>query len=85
MTESKKQIPDVIGYTSKEGYQILQKGGYHVDFKYTHNHSDKRSRIVRQKMLENGIVELVISNEYYNDPAIDKKEVKMSGLQDYCR
>jgi hypothetical protein len=76
----KEEIPDVIGFTQEEGCLILQKGGYRVDFKYTCGHSNKRSRIVRQRLLETGLIELIICSEYYNDPAIEEKEVKKSGL-----
>ena len=72
MTGSNVQIPDMIGFTREEGCLILQKSGYHIEFKYTHYHSDKGSRIVRQQMLEKGIVELFISSEYYKDPVIGK-------------
>lgn len=69
---SDQGVPDVVGYTLAEGRLILQKEGYRVDLKYTRYHSDQGSRIIRQVLREEGIIELVISNECYHDPATEK-------------
>jgi hypothetical protein len=65
------QVPDVLGLTQEEGCSILQKSGYRVSSIYTYHQSKGISRIVRQRVLDKGIVELVISDEYYNDPSDD--------------
>lgn len=80
MMGKKEQVPDVVGLTQEEGCLILQRGGYHVDLKYTYFQNKSFTRIVRQRVLKKGTVELVISDEYYNDPTIKEKEVNKSGI-----
>lgn len=65
------QVPDVLGLTKEEGCLILQKCGYRISCSYTYYQDKCISRIVRQRVLDKGIVELVISDEYYNDPSDD--------------
>lgn len=72
--DCKRRVPDVIGLTQEEGCSVMQNGGYRVNSVYTYHQSKSISRIVRQRVLDQGIVELVISDEYYHDPSDDPSD-----------
>jgi beta-lactam-binding protein with PASTA domain len=69
--ENTNQVPDVLGLTVEEGCLILQKYGYRISCSYTYYQDKYISRIIGQRVLDKEIVELVISDEYYNDPSDD--------------
>lgn len=66
-----EKVPDVIGFTLNEGKQILQRSGYTVRIKSTSGHTGNRARVLRQRLIGNGEIELTISYEYYHDPAME--------------
>ncbi len=68
-------MPDVIGFTQKEGSLLLQNEGYRIEYKYTGDPFFKNNRIIRQRLLSERSVELVVCNEYYSDPAFDEEKV----------
>lgn len=79
-SESELQVPDVVGFLYEEGREILQGSGYHVQALVIQLNAGTRGRILRQQLKEEKTVELTVSNEFYDDPALDKKEVKNHGI-----
>ncbi|MGB4042644.1 MAG: PASTA domain-containing protein [Thermacetogeniaceae bacterium] len=69
--DKQEDVPDVIGFTLDEAKQILQRAGLCVRIKSTSSHTGNRARVLRQRVIGNGEVELTISYEYYKDPAME--------------
>ncbi|HHW28233.1 MAG TPA: hypothetical protein GXX21_01555 [Syntrophomonadaceae bacterium] len=67
----KQEDLDVVGFTLDEGKQILQRAGYSVRIKSSSNPTGNRARVLRQRVIGNGEIELTISYEYYKDPAME--------------
>lgn len=76
------EVPDVVGFLYEEGISILQEAGYQVQICPSSFHSGRCSRVLRQKLQRNKVVELIIGDEFYDDPTLEK-EVKNNGLQDH--
>lgn len=68
-----REVPDVVGFLSEEGISILQGAGYQVQICPSYFHSGKRSRILRQKLQGNKVVELMIGDEFYDDLIFGKR------------
>lgn len=64
------EVPDVVGFLYEEGLAILQDSGYRVEAIFAQPDSGKRTRILRQRLREGRTVELIVSNELYDDPAL---------------
>ncbi|MDR9757557.1 MAG: hypothetical protein ACN4A7_00790 [Thermacetogeniaceae bacterium] len=69
--DKKEDMVNVVGFTLNEGEQILQRAGYSVRIKSTSSHTGNRARVLRQRVIGNGEIELTISYEYYKDPAME--------------
>lgn len=81
MTEA---VPDVEGYVVPEACRILQQAGYQVAAVITSGSSRPyRARVLRQRQLNENVIELTQGFEFYEDPRITKKEVTDRVLQDY--
>lgn len=79
MTEA---VPEIEGYLLPEACRILQQAGYQVSVVTTGSCRPFRSRVLRQRQLNENLIELTQGFEFYEDPTISKKEVKDRALQD---
>jgi hypothetical protein len=74
-----EQAPDVVGLTQEEGSLLLRKHGLNVKIKSTYHQNINTNRIIRQRAIDTLTIELIISDEYCNDPTndptIEEKEV----------
>lgn len=64
------RLPDLLGYELDEGVQCLQDAGYSIRFRENRPPkgtfpSDLPKRIVRQRLLSSGEVEIVYSVDTY--------------------
>lgn len=71
MMDKQDDVLDVVGFTLDEGKQILQRAGYRVRIISTSSPTGNRARVLRQRVIGNGEIELTISYEYYKDPAME--------------
>lgn len=74
---------DVAGYLLPEASQILKQAGYQVAVVATGSPRPYQARVLRQRQLNENLIELTRSCEFYQDPTITEKEVRDSALQDY--
>jgi hypothetical protein len=73
---------DLAGYLLPEACRILQQAGYQVAVVATGSPGPYRARVLRQRQLNENLIELTQSCEFYQDPGIDEMEVRDSALQD---
>ncbi|MGD0152205.1 MAG: hypothetical protein ABSC17_00370 [Thermacetogeniaceae bacterium] len=76
-------VPDVEGYVVLEACRILQQAGYQVAVITTGCSRPYRARVLRQRQLNESLIELTQGFEFYEDPSINEKEVTDRALQDY--
>jgi hypothetical protein len=63
---------DVAGYLLPEACRILQQAGYQVAVVVTGSPRPYQARVLRQRQLNEYLIELTQSCEYYQDPSIDE-------------
>jgi len=68
----KDKMPDVVGFPGEEGLSILQETGYEVQIRHLYIHPGRCSRILRQKLQTDKVVELIIGDEFYEDLTLEK-------------
>jgi beta-lactam-binding protein with PASTA domain len=64
------QVPDLVGYLIEDALDKLQKTGYTATTVDLGERSDRRRRILRQRINGDKTIVLVIGNEFYNDPSL---------------
>ncbi|MDH7576727.1 MAG: PASTA domain-containing protein [Bacillota bacterium] len=66
------EVPDVLGYSYEEATDILQKAGYKIQTHFTglsfQRPFSEKTRILRQRLVEEKNVELTIGYEFYPNP-----------------
>lgn len=68
-----KSVPDLDGYLFEDASAILAGAGYRVQVVDTGNHSPYRSRVLRQRQLNESAIELIRGFEHYLDPGVAEK------------
>ena len=63
---------DVAGYLLPEACRILRQAGYQVMVVATGNTSLYPARVLRQRQLNEYLIELTQACEYYQDPSTDE-------------
>jgi hypothetical protein len=63
---------DVTGYLLPEACGILQQAGYQVAVVATGSPRPYQARVLRQRQLNENLIELTQSCEFYQDPGIDE-------------
>jgi len=71
MMDKQNDVIDVVGFTLEEGKEILQRAGFSVRIISTSSPTGNRARVLRQRVIANGEIELTIGYEYYKDPAME--------------
>lgn len=64
------QVPDVVGFIYEEAYSILYEAGFTIHVCLTGEISQFRKRVLRQRLIGNNNIELIICYESYNDPGV---------------
>ena len=65
-----------------EACSILEQAGYQVTVVATGSQGPYPARVLRQRQLNENLIELTKACEFYQDPCVDEKEVRDSALQD---
>jgi hypothetical protein len=64
---------DVAGYLLPEACRILQQAGYRVAVVDTGSPGPYQARVLRQRQLNEDLIELTQSCELYQDPRIEER------------
>jgi hypothetical protein len=75
-------VIDVEGYLLSEACRFLQQAGYQVAEVATGNPRPYPIRVLRQRQLDDHLIELTQACELYSDPGVDDREAKDGALQD---
>jgi len=73
---------DVEGYLLSDARHVLQQAGYRVTEVATGSLRSYPIRVLRQRQLDDKLVELTHACELYSEPGVDDKEAKDGALQD---
>jgi hypothetical protein len=64
---------DVGGYLLPEACSILEQAGYQVAVVATGSPRPYPARVLRQRQLNENLIELTQACEFYQDPGVDEK------------
>lgn len=76
--EMEGNIPDVVGLLLEDAVSLLAQNGLQASYQV--KPENKRIRVLRQRVREDGTIDLTLGYEMYNDPSLEEKEVKLDAL-----